>query len=112
LAADHGTYAPPKLEIRRSRDDRGAELISLVGELDLGNCTPFRVALEQALEEDGTIVVDMRGLEFIDSTGIALIVAALRESDGRLRFRLSESAAVARVLDLTGITDKLPVADS
>jgi anti-sigma B factor antagonist len=112
LAAENGTYAPSKLELRRSRDDRGADLISLSGELDLGNCAPFRTALEEALEDDAPIVVDMRALEFIDSTGIALIVAALREGDGRLRFRMSESAAVARVFDLTGITDKLPVADS
>ena len=112
MAADPGTYAPSKLEMRRSRDDRGADLISLGGELDLGNCDPFRVALEEALEQDGPIVVDMRRLEFIDSTGIALVLAALRESGDRLSFRMSESAAVIRVLDLTGLTEKLPLADS
>ncbi len=112
MAADHGAYAPSKLETLRSRDDRGGELISLRGELDLGNCGPFQTALEEALAAGGPIVIDMRELEFIDSTGIALIVSALRESDGRMRFRMSESAAVARVLELTGITDKLPVADA
>jgi anti-sigma B factor antagonist len=112
LTADPGTYAPSKLEMLRSRDDRGADLISLRGELDLGNCAPFRAALEEALDQDGPVVIDMRALEFIDSTGIALILAALRESGGRMRFRMSESAAVIRVLDLTGLTDKLPLADS
>jgi anti-anti-sigma factor len=58
----------------------------------------------------------MSGLEFIDSTGIALLVATHRRlnTDGTVRFRLigSESLAVKRVMALTGLEAELPSGDS
>jgi anti-anti-sigma factor len=56
----------------------------------------------------------MRELEFIDSTGIALLVAALgHNSDGdRVRFIPSPAPAVARVLELTGLAERLPLAEA
>jgi anti-anti-sigma factor len=61
------------------------------------------------------VVLDMTGLEFIDSTGIALLVATLSRDDAedpRVRFVPSAALAVTRVLDLTGVGERLPLADS
>lgn len=92
-----------------------AETISLVGELDLANARLLEARLRESLRAGNrTVVLDMRELTFIDSTGIAVLVAALREDgDGRrLRFVPSDSPEVSRVLSLTGVEAKLPLADS
>lgn len=89
--------------------------LTLVGELDLSNTATVESELEAALaDEAAQVIVDMRELEFIDSTGIALLVATLGRDDAerpRVRFVPSDSAAVTRVLDLTGLSERLPRAD-
>jgi anti-sigma B factor antagonist len=102
------------LTVRRAEEGE-THLISFCGELDLANAGTAEAELNEALEATGKeVVVDLRELEFIDSTGIALLVAALRRSDGssRLRFVPDKSPAVARVLELTGIEEKLPLTES
>lgn len=79
------------------------------GELDLAGADLAREALAAAIGDgEGQVVVDLTGLSFIDSTGIAILVAAIAESDGRLRFIPSEAPAVARVLALTGVDARMP----
>jgi anti-sigma B factor antagonist len=92
-----------------------AKLISLCGELDLANAGTAEAALAASFD-DGTVpvVIDMRELEFIDSTGIALLVAALgrNEEGAEVRFIPSTSPAVSRVLELTGLAERLPLAEA
>jgi len=88
--------------------------ISLCGELDLANASTAEDALDTCLEDGAPqVVVDMRELEFIDSTGIALLVAALSRGGAaaRIKFVPSASPAVARVLELTGLAKRLPLAE-
>jgi anti-anti-sigma factor len=88
--------------------------IRLAGELDLANAPALDAELSTALADGACqVVVDMRELTFIDSTGIAIVVTALgRDSDGRrLRFLPSKAPAVSRVLQLTGVEERLPLLD-
>jgi anti-anti-sigma factor len=90
-------------------------MIQLRGELDLANAAVLESALEQALADGGGhVIVDMTELAFIDSTGIALLVTALhRDGDGsRLRFVNSRAAAVTKVLEMTGVSARLPFVDA
>jgi anti-sigma B factor antagonist len=86
----------------------------LAGELDLANAEALSGALEAAeAAETSRVVVDMTALEFIDSTGIAVLVAAHRRmnensDDLRLRFVPSKAVAVQRVMTLTGLDDAMP----
>jgi anti-sigma B factor antagonist len=89
--------------------------ISLCGELDLANAGTAETALEASLaDKTSQVVVDMRELEFIDSTGIALLVAALGHNgnEERVRFIPSTAPAVTRVLNLTGLAERLPLAEA
>jgi anti-sigma B factor antagonist len=100
------------LAVRTARGE-DAYVVSLRGELDLANAATAETALNEALNGgEAQVVVDMGELEFIDSTGIALLVAALsRNGDkARLRFIPSKSPAVTRVLELTGLAERLPLA--
>jgi anti-anti-sigma factor len=115
VAADRHEIADGTLVLRAERDG-SLHRIALSGELDLANSATVETELEAALADgEAAVVVDMRELEFIDSTGIALLVATLGRDSAerpRVRFIPSESAAVARVLELTGLNDRLPLAET
>ena len=96
------------------RTERGGDVhvIELSGELDLDGAPQLEEELRSAESGDATaIVVDLSGLEFIDSTGIRLLVlAAERLPEGRLSL-LRGPAQVHRVFELTDLADRLPFAD-
>jgi anti-sigma B factor antagonist len=94
-------------------DEGEARVIRLDGELDLANAGALEEVLDEAFANGtGRVVIDMSALTFIDSTGIALLVTALgRDPEAeRLRFVPSAEPAVARVLKLTGVEERLPLA--
>ena len=99
----------------RSVENGESCVIAFAGELDLANAGTAENALESSLADASTpVIVDMRELEFIDSTGIALLVSALsrNESGARVSFIPSDSPAVTRVLELTGLAERLPLAEA
>lgn len=94
--------------------DEGERIrLRLSGELDLSNVGTAETTLDAALGHERPVVVDMSKLEFLDSTGITLLVTAIRRGNGALlTFLPSETASVRRVLSLTGLDQKLPLADA
>jgi len=97
----------------RIEAEGGACTLGLAGELDMANAATLEAELDRAAGGGASpITVDMRELEFIDSTGIATLVAAhrrLNERGGeRVRLVRSRSNAVRRVMDLTGLDAELP----
>ncbi len=87
--------------------------IKLGGELDLAAAPPVEAAVEAGLaDSERQLVIDFSALSFIDSTGIAILVAAMSDerSAGRLAFVPSTAPAVTRVLRLTGVEERLPLA--
>jgi len=88
---------------------RGAECLVVVsGEVDLSTAREFRDALLDAVARAAAdIVVDMRDVGYLDSTGVhALLDAAeaARGADVALRVAHPQTA-VRRVLELSGVTD-------
>ncbi len=94
--------------------DAEAQTLALVGELDMANAATLASELEnlEASADSEPITLDMRELEFIDSTGIAVLVAAHRRAsakgEGRLRFIRSQATGVQRVMEVTGLEKELP----
>jgi anti-sigma B factor antagonist len=84
--------------------------VELVGELDMSCVEEAKDALRQAQETDAArIVIDLDGLRFIDSHGLALLVEASRRSDGTGRLYFTRgSGHVAEMLRLTGLDQTLP----
>jgi len=83
----------------------------LAGELDLSNAGTAELMLEEALDSKRPVLIDLSRLEFLDSTGIALLVSALGRPDAqRIRFIPSQTPGVRRVLSLTGLEERLPCA--
>ena len=90
----------------------------LSGEVDMSWSDELQKSLLVLVNEtNDDIVVDCDGLEFIDSTGIAMIVRAwqrLAEGDGdRERVVIcSTNEQVRRVLEITGLEVSIPVHES
>jgi len=89
---------------------RGADLWLLPrGELDLYGAPELREALLLALASDATaIVVDLRGLECLDSTGLRIMLEAQAGEGGdRISF-VPGSDMVQAVFRISGMLDELP----
>lgn len=85
--------------------------LSLQGELDLSNVPTVESKLDELWQSENSVLVDLSKLEFLDSTGIALLIASLkRDHASRLTFVPSETESVRRLLRLTGLDEKLPLA--
>lgn len=94
--------------------EQGVRTISVRGELDLSTAPELEGPLEQALESgEGSMLIDLSQCEFIDSTGIALIVRAWQHLDsgknGRALVLCSQNDQVRRVLEITGLELSIPV---
>jgi anti-sigma B factor antagonist len=90
-------------------DEADRVRLELQGDLDLANAKTAEAQLMGAFESGKEILVDLGKLEFLDSTGIALLVAAMRRHDSaQLRFLPSDTPGVRRLLALTGLDQKLP----
>jgi anti-sigma B factor antagonist len=95
-------------------DDAGQRVIRVGGELDLATVPTLAEELDAALNSpSNAVVVDMSELEFIDSTGIAVIVRAIGTSNGsaRLKFVPSRAEGVNRVLEMTGVSERMTLAE-
>ena len=82
----------------------GERELLVEGELDLAVADRLREALEEIDAE--RVLIDLSGCEFIDSTGIAVVVQAhqrARERGGRVAVH-SPRAQVLRVLTVSGLT--------
>lgn len=89
-------------------------LVRLVGELDLATVSAVEAELNRLLTSElQTVVVDLGGLTFIDSTGIACLMKAAKLSaqDGnRLRI-LPGGEQTMSVMRITGVDKVLPLID-
>ncbi|MGN6586962.1 MAG: STAS domain-containing protein [Solirubrobacterales bacterium] len=92
----------------RQADEGAFVRLALHGELDLSNAKTLETSMEEALACGPHVLVDLGKLEFLDSTGISLLVMATKAQDaGKLTFLPSESPAVCRLLKLTGLEERL-----
>jgi anti-anti-sigma factor len=89
----------------------GTITIALSGELDVASVEALREELSPQLELNSTaLIFDLSGVAFMDSSGIALLLA-LAQPIGYAALRHA-SAIVRRIIEATGVTDILrPVDD-
>jgi anti-anti-sigma factor len=105
---------PAPFEVKIGDLEQGVRTISVRGELDLSTAPELEGPLDEALENDpGSLLIDLSSCEFIDSTGIALIVRAWQRLDsggnGRSLVICSQNDQVRRVLEITGLELSIPV---
>jgi anti-anti-sigma factor len=86
------------LQIEKLDSDRGFRLI---GELDASNVDELRGALDPVVTEGGDITLDLRGLAFMDSSGIQILVTTAQGLGERgTLIIVSPGSLVRRLLSL------------
>lgn len=89
------------------RDEDQTLVVRLSGELDMTGADRVRSAVDAALRDQARVVFEVAGLEFIDSSGLALLAAvAGRVPEVRLR---DPTDIVRRLVELTGLTAVLRI---
>jgi anti-anti-sigma factor len=103
--------SPAPFDVRVSDAAEGVKAVSVSGELDLSTAPDLEGPLEEAVANGDSLLIDLSRCEFIDSTGIALIVRASQRlgSNGRRLAICSENEQVRRVLEITGLELSIPV---
>jgi anti-sigma B factor antagonist len=61
----------------------GARVIRASGEFGLESAEEFRHMVSSAVATGGPVVLDISGVEFMDSTGLSVILNALKDAWGR-----------------------------
>jgi len=86
----------------------GYVLVSVVGEVDVATAPQLRDRLEEAVAEGfPTVVVDLTGVTFLDSTALGVLIEAskLCEAAGRtMRIAVSEPR-ILKIFEITGLTE-------
>ena len=98
-----------------THDDGRCLTLRLVGELDHAAAQTVMPGIEDAVEEylPRRCVLDLTGVSFMDSSGIAVILKTdrlLRQTGGVLALS-GVPGQVRRVLDVAGLTKIVPVLD-
>jgi anti-anti-sigma factor len=98
-----------------SSEDDGRLLVVPRGELDLATAPELERVLLDRLEEGRAIVLDLRELEFMDSSGVRVLIAAHAKADegqGQLTLvRPAPGSAVDRILEIAGVDQALGMVD-
>jgi anti-sigma B factor antagonist len=96
-------------------DVNGRAHLTLRGELDLATAPELEQLVNERIDGSQDVVVDLRGLEFMDSSGIRVLVAAHARA-GRTGTRIfvvrpASDSAVAKILDVAGLDRELNLLD-
>lgn len=97
-----------------ARQMGGWHVLRVAGELDLASSTTLADRI--ALLPDGTsVALDLRGLTFIDSSGLSTVIAGehrARDRGGRLAVVTADHGPVERIIVLTGVDQVIEVVRS
>jgi anti-sigma B factor antagonist len=97
------------------RSEGRATVIALSGELDLASSAALDEELLRVIESGAQqVVIDLRELEFMDSTGLSTLVKAHQRADeaGQGFAVVRGPQQVQRLLSLTGVEERLTIADT
>ncbi|MEA2138330.1 MAG: hypothetical protein QOG56_1480 [Solirubrobacteraceae bacterium] len=103
---------PPELRLTATRSD-GTTHLAVAGEIDMATVDEFSAAVREHLAAT-PVLLDMRELTFMDSSGVRALDALLRDAESAgwaFAIRSDMHRNVRRVLAMTGVLETLPLQD-
>jgi anti-sigma B factor antagonist len=101
--------------VLESRTESGWGVLEVKGEVDLYTSPQLRDNVTEMIEQgQGRIIIDLTDVGFMDSSGLGVLVTALkrvRERDGSLALVCPEGS-VHKVLTITGLDRVFPISGS
>lgn len=88
-------------------------LVRLAGELTFFNSTETKEKIkEQIRGDEERVILDVSGLEMIDSSGVGVIISLLKKLDGKDLILVAPQPKIARVFEITRINQIVPILPS
>ena len=102
----------PHFELHEETAASGTHVISVRGEIHLSTAPRFSQHLQTAIDNGSTsIVLDLSGVEFIDSTGLSVLLNGLRrvtQAKGRMALVCS-NPTVLRLFQITSLDETFDI---
>jgi len=103
---------PPEFRVQRDALAQNRTVLTVTGELDVASARGFKEVLLDVVDggTDG-VVVDLADTTFIDSSGLAVLLTAvkrLRPRTGRLVL-VTTNPSIGHSLEIIGLSDVLPI---
>jgi anti-sigma B factor antagonist len=96
----------PHLELEEERSDGGVHIVNVSGEIHVSTAPSFRDQLNEVIAGGSSmLVLDLSGVEFIDSTGLSVLLNGLRlvnQRHGRLAL-VCTNPTVMRLFQITSL---------
>jgi anti-sigma B factor antagonist len=103
----------PHFELAEDSSD-GAHIIRVSGEIHVSTAPEFAQRLSAAIDSGKTaVVLDMAGVEFIDSTGLSVLLNGLRlvtQMQGRMAL-VCTNPTVLRLFQITSLVETFDIFD-
>jgi anti-sigma B factor antagonist len=106
--------AAGRLQLEVQEHERAVVVVAR-GELDVASAHDFVARLERAVRSaEPLVVIDLSGLMFIDSSGLAALIKADHEAKaaGRKMAVVRGPHQVQQLLELTGLADRIELVGS
>jgi anti-sigma B factor antagonist len=98
-----------------TRSEGGRTVVEVTGEIDVYTAPKLREQLADLVDAGrNDIVVDMRGVDFLDSTGLGVLVGGLkriRQNDGSMHLVCTQER-ILKIFRITGLTKVFPIHES
>ena len=93
----------------------GVMVLAAQGEIDVSTAPALRQELvELAAAGSGSVVVDLQGVDFLDSTGLGVLVSGLKRfrTGGSDLLLVVTSPRIGKVFEITGLTQVFSMHES
>jgi len=100
-------------DVRSEQRDGGIAVVAS-GEIDLWSAPEVKAALAVEGMRAASVVLDLRGVTFMDSSGLGLIVESnqrARRQGFRFAVAVGGASDVQRILEMSGLTKVLELVD-
>jgi anti-sigma B factor antagonist len=98
-----------------TRAENGRTVVEVAGEIDVYTAPKLREQLAELVDSGRhDIVVDMQGVEFLDSTGLGVLVGGLKrvkQHEGSMNLVCTQER-ILKIFRITGLTKVFPIHDS
>jgi anti-sigma B factor antagonist len=104
-----------ELDVRTYESPDPYTVVAVAGELDVGLAPQLKARLVELITDGATdLVVDLSAVQFIDSTGLGVLIRVLRqlrERGGDLKLVVTRPD-IMRIFEITGLGDEFCISDS
>jgi anti-sigma B factor antagonist len=93
-----------ELSFAAGRRPDGTPVLAVTGEIDMSNAAQFGAAQADALPDQGRLAVDLTGVDYLDTSGLALLFRHARRIEVTVGDMLATVVTISGLADLTTVT--------